>query len=166
MKNPLVRKISTQTKKFSVVALILLMAAATFAILPVHAQKITTYAFVSVIPETQQPGNYVLVNAWITPPPPIDTKNAPIPYQNFNFVITKPDGNTYTKTIANSDGLGSVWFTYTPDLTGTYSIKLSWAGDETHQAIESPTSTFTVQQQEAPSYPDNPLPSGYWARPI
>jgi outer membrane protein assembly factor BamB len=168
MKNPTIKISGTQTNKIFVIALILLLTIAPALLaVPVSGDtKIKTYAYASVIPATQQIGNSILINAWITPPPPIAADQAPVVYHNLVFTITKPDSTTETQTVTNSEGPGTVWWTYTPNKVGTYTIKLSWAGDDTHEAVESPTSTFTVQEQPIPTYPENPLPTGYWTRPI
>jgi len=109
-----------------------------------------------------------LINAWVSPAPPLGPGGVSIVYENYTytFVITKPDGVNITKVVPKSEGPGTTWFVYTPDKIGTYKIQLSWAGDETHEACISPVSTFIVQEEPIPSYPEVPLPSGYWERPI
>ena len=64
--------------------------------------------------------------------------------------------------------------TYTPDITGTYSIqavfpatwKNSTSSRQFYTDAVSPIDTFTVQAEQVPLWSEAPLPTGYWTRPI
>ncbi len=111
-----------------------------------------------------------------------------IRFKDFKLTITKPDGHTETKDwpIVPDSG-GSVFFFYTPDQLGTYTLKLDYPGqtytwNQANTAISSApdfytyendtilpatkTVTFTVQQEPVGKVADIPLPTEYWARPI
>ncbi|MCW4018536.1 MAG: PQQ-binding-like beta-propeller repeat protein [Candidatus Bathyarchaeota archaeon] len=153
----------------SVTALILLLALTISAFattIPVASAKQQTQAFLSVSPKTIGVGQSRLVNAWISPAPPLTAQGVSIPYENYNFVITKPDGTTETKTIAEGFAEGTVWFAYTPTIVGQYSIKFSFPGDDLHDASESPSLSFAVQTEQVTTYNPIPLPDGYWERPL
>ncbi len=131
------------------------------------AQKITTYAYLSIIPETQEFGKSVLINAWVSPPPlMIPGTMAGEPRTGYMITITKPDDSTETLGPFTSDGPGTMWTLYMADSIGTYSAKFSWAGDDNFEGIESQSVTFTVQQDPVPTYPAAELPTEYWERPI
>ena len=144
----------------------LTIAATLITCAPINAQQLPTVASIALTPETIGLGQYILFNAWITPPPSVDALGNPIVYHNLTFTITKPNGTTETRVIANSEGPGTVFFVYVPAAIGTYSVKLSWAGQADREACESPTSQFTVLQEAPPGYPLAELPPDYWERPI
>jgi outer membrane protein assembly factor BamB len=146
----------------SAIALILMLTVSAFIVTtPVVNAKMATVAKISVTPGTVGLGQYVLVTGWVTPQPQVTGSI----YHDFVITITKPDGTTYTKMM-DSDTPGTFWFTYTPEQIGTYSAKLTWAGDADMQGSESVSYPFSVNQTQVPLFPDTPLPSGYWQRPI
>lgn len=151
-------------------ALILLLSTPLLATnLPsVNAQtKTKTYAFLSVIPTTAAFGQSVLINSWTTPQPPmIPGTSQGESREGYYYDFVKPDGSTFTKGPNTSDGVGSDWFEYTPDQTGTWKVKFRWAGDNLFEGVESPETTFIVQDTPAPTWPEAPLPEEYWTRPI
>jgi outer membrane protein assembly factor BamB len=71
-------------------------------------------------------------------------------YYNVSLTVTKPDGtndffNITTNTRAEYD-----WY-YVCTLTGSYSILLSWPGDETHPGTITRTASWTVQTEAVPA---------------
>ena len=153
----------------TVALLLLLTIPLLVACLPdVAAQtKIKTYAFLNVNPMIVGMGQEVLVNAWITPQPPMKPGTGDgIPRTGYYYDFTKPDGSTDTIGPRTSDGVGSDWFLYAPDQIGTWKVKFRWAGDDLYEAVQSPETIFTVQNDPAPTWKENPLPDGYWTRPI
>jgi hypothetical protein len=92
-------------------------------------------------------------------------------FHNFTFTITKPDGTTETKLFPETDPLGSAYFNYIPTTVGTYYVQCSYPGETysnnaSFSAQISKKVSFVVQTDQIPLWPDNPLPTGYWARPI
>jgi len=78
-------------------------------------------------------GNEVTVSGAIEPP-----EQVPI-----TLSYTMPDGSTLTRTVtSNSEGLFSDSFK--PTLTGSWSVKASWAGSESQGGATSTTKSFTV----------------------
>jgi len=57
----------------------------------------------------------------------------------------RPDGSSVTHTVTNSDD-GTFTDTYTPDASGQWSVKASWAGDEDHGGAMSEALAFTVTE--------------------
>jgi len=152
-------------------ALILLLtfAALMAGISAVTAEKIITYSGISVQPKIVGLGESITVNAYITPQPESTRKV----YEGVYFVFTKPDGTTVTEGPVTTEfgpnegaGTGTCWFTYIPDKIGDWSVKLTWAGDDTHEGTESEAFKFTVQSEPLPLTPSVPLPTGFWERPI
>ncbi len=130
--------------------------------------NVTTYAYLSLNPNPISLGEYTVVNVWLQPIPP----TANDVFHGFKVTITKPDGTNETKGPLTSSPIGSQYFTYTPTMLGEYTFKLTYPGENfandtfVYSSSESPISILTVQEQAVPSYPENPLPTDYWTRPI
>ena len=126
-------------------------------------EKQTSRGFISVSPKTIGVTQTLLVNSWVSPPPPWPPQEY---YYNLSITFTKPDQTTETIVVPKSDEAGTVWFNYVPDEVGSWSVMLSWAGDAKYEGCESPPFEFTVQQEPVPAYPSAELPENYWQRPI
>jgi hypothetical protein len=114
-------------------------------------------------------------------------------WRGFTVKITNPQGNTETKGPFNADTTGGSYFTFVPTSAGNYTLQAFFPGqwvngsfttvantgswsNVTGQPLksaqwwfapsQSPIVTLNVQEKPIPSYPDNPLPAGYWTRPI
>jgi outer membrane protein assembly factor BamB len=140
------------------------------AVLPaVHASNINTYARLLVTPNPVGVNQTVSVKFYLDNAPPVAfTGNR---YQNFSVTIKKPDGTTETKGPYTSDIAGTALFTYTPTMTGTYTLQFSFPGQTFGQDYYLPSKSnpvnLTVQAQAVPtSAPTIPLPTSYWTRPI
>jgi outer membrane protein assembly factor BamB len=149
--------------------ILMLTFSALMAIMPaVKAADVKTYAFLAVEPNPAGVNQQVEVSFWLghAPPTPSDV------YHNFTVTITKPDGTTVIKGPFTSYAHGAQFFEYTPDTVGTYTFKFTYPGEtfasigDTYLSSESPITTFIVQNQPAPSIPENPIPNDYWTRPI
>jgi hypothetical protein len=108
-------------------------------------------------------------------------------WYNVGFYVTDPEGDTETLTIEKTDPVGGGFVIYTPDQVGTYTVQ-AWFPETTKELTEdyidsygtfypagfrfsysaavSPEVTFTVQEEQREPWPEAPLPSGYWTRPI
>jgi outer membrane protein assembly factor BamB len=161
-------KILRSKSKVSTVALVHMLTIAatliTFVPIAVAQEKLETFAYISVSPKTIGVDQTLLVNLWVVPLPPC-VGFVCERYYGYAVVFTDPDEITDTRTL-DSYGDGTAWFTYVPDKVGTWSVKFTWAGDETHEPCESPDVAFTVQQDPIPSWPPAELPPDYWERPI
>ena len=115
-------------------------------------------------------------------------------WRGFTVVITKPDKTVENKGPLSADSTGGSWFFYTPDQAGNYTLKTifpgqwvngsyrtvglnggAWSNSSTlplksaqwwYEPSESATLTLTVQQEPVAMYPDVPLPTNYWERPV
>ncbi len=114
-------------------------------------------------------------------------------WRGFTVKITSPTGKVETKGPFSADTTGGSYTTFVPKETGEYTIQAffpgqwvngsyttvantgAWSNQTGRPLIsaqwyfepsESAPITLTVQQDAIPPYPDNPLPSGYWTRPI
>ncbi len=163
-------KQATKTKlnKNKTLCAITLILALTIAISPmlcfpvVSAAKIPVAINVAVNPKILGLGNAITISAFITPMPETWRSH----YTEVYFVLTKPDGATISQGPLTTYPEGTLYYIYTPDKLGSWSVKATWAGDDTHNGAESESFVFTVQQESLPVTPDVPLPTGYWTRPI
>ena len=114
-------------------------------------------------------------------------------WRGFTVTITKPYGTTETKGPFNADSTGGYYTTFAPTQAGSYKIQTFFPGqwvngsyttvantgawsNVTGQPLksaqlwftpsQSAVETLTVQQNPVSNYPDNPLPTDYWTRPI
>ena len=147
------------------IALILMLTivASLITCVPIaSAAKIPVAANVAVNPKISGLGNPLSVSAFITPMPETWRSH----YTGVYVVFTKPDGTTVSQGPLTTYPEGTLYFGYTPDKLGSWSVKATWAGDDTHEGAESQSFAFTVQQEPLPTIPSAELPSGYWTRPI
>jgi hypothetical protein len=130
--------------------------------------NVPTYAYLSLNPNPISPGEYTVVNMWLQPIPP----TAADVFHGFKVFITKPDGTTETRGPFKSSAIGSQYFTYVPATSGSYLFKMTYPGESfangtfVYAASETPVSTLVVQEQTVRSWPETPLPTDYWLRPI
>jgi hypothetical protein len=95
-------------------------------------------------------------------------------FKGFTVKITKPDGSTETTDSYEAQATSGVFFTYTPTEVGTYSFQANFPGqwinttatDYYFKPSQSQILEITVQEEPIPGYPDVPLPTDYWTRPI
>jgi outer membrane protein assembly factor BamB len=129
---------------------------------PVPSQeKVATNAGLATVPRTIQVGHYIYIVGFITPPRNLFGAV----YPNLTFTITDPDGATDT-VVKHSNSEATASFGYVCGKTGTWSVKMSFAGYVYQLPSTSETVTWTVQTEAVPSYPDTPLPTDYWEYPI
>ncbi len=168
-------------RKLSVLGLVLVLAAATFmsAILAADAQTTNqtlnyqTFAYIIVSPDPVGVGQNLIVQFRIDKTVANGTILGPF-FEGFTINITRPDGTVETKGPYRADSTGGSWFIYTPATAGEYSFQTFFPGQtfthltppRTYEASQSKVQTVTVQQEQIPAYPDTPLPTGYWTRPI
>jgi hypothetical protein len=115
-------------------------------------------------------------------------------WQGFTVKITKPDGTTETKGPYEGYSTGGAWFSYIPTTIGKYTFQASFPGqwvngsytgvgspggnwvnqtgqpliseNRWYKPVLSGIAELTVQQEQILGYPDVPLPTDYWTRPI
>ncbi len=166
--------------------LIFSIAASTFLIPTANAHtpswNVPTFAYVQVVPNPIGVGQTATVYMWLSNT--FDNTNLYNNYRfhNFNMTITGPDGS-----IVASQIFAIVWdptsnqpYAFTPTVAGTYTVYFSFPGQPITTSDDLATSayindtyaassakcTFTVQQTAVGGYPQTPLPTTYWTRPI
>src|SRR4030067_2697682 len=161
-----------------------------------------TLAYISVNPTLIGVGQPLTVNMWVYPSPSgpnfeigaaITGYSDPthqfqgIHFNNLTATFTRPDGSkdTFMPLDGSADALGliagmteevgTMWFIYTLQQTGTWSVSFSFPGQTYtylnlsvyYKPSTSRTITFTVQQDLVQiGLPPVQLPTGYWERPI
>lgn len=132
-----------------------------------------TYAHTIVSPDVVGVGQTVVVSFRIDKTVPGGTVLGPF-WSNFVVKITLPDGTTTERSGLTADATGGSWFTYTPTMQGKYYFQTvfpgQWINSSTVQRWYRPSTSakaeLTVQAEKIPPYPEVPLPTGYWTRPI
>ena len=106
-------------------------------------------------------------------------------FEGFTVNITKPDGTIETKGPYGTDATSGSFFIYTPTVTGQYNLQANFPGqwingsqysyagpvpntniNRWYKSSTSEIATLIVQEEPIPSWPNNPLPTEYWSRPI
>jgi hypothetical protein len=107
-------------------------------------------------------GQSLLINAWITPRPVIPGDW----YEDVNFIFTKPDGSTETVGPMKTYGEASLWFTYTPDQVGKYTIQLVWEGTVFEKGASTEKQELIVQEQPISDWPAAEDPASALTYPV
>jgi hypothetical protein len=175
-------QISTNKTKTATIALVLMLTiAATFMALPVvnaHTPPwtIRTFAYISVAPNPAGLGQTIFMNFFLHMPAPTVNYLAGIDvWKDLTVTVTKPDHTTVVLGPFKADATGGTYTTFVPDQLGNYTFVFNfpgqtlttpgtWFGD--YFQPSSATASITVQQEKIAQYPDTPLPTGYWQRPI
>jgi len=129
---------------------------------------ITPTAYLSITPNPVGVDQQVNVMAWLQPIPP----SSGDVFNGFTVMVTKPDGSVETLGPVDSWPMGAAFFTYTPNVVGTYSFKFSYPGQifastgEEYAGVESQTVDLTVQQEKIADWPKADLPDSYWTHPV
>ena len=145
------------------------------------AWKIPTYAYVIVAPNPIGVGQSVHIIMWLDKTFDSTALTNDYRFHNYKLTITAPDGKIETQTFDIVwDPTSSQGTSYTPDQTGTYTLKFEFPGqdvtdysydpnsayvNDTYLASEA-TTTLTVQDEPISYPPSYPLPTEYWTRPI
>jgi hypothetical protein len=167
--------------------LILIVAISSAAILPqVNAQVTPTtyhsYIYVGVSPVVVGVGQQVIVVTWTADlPPDVGETNLQIAggraaWDNpITVNVIKPDGTNDTLTMPRTDPVGAAWIYYTPTQVGTHVLQAYFPGEAKNSSTMSrwytpdwsPIANLTVQQEPVlESWPETPLPTDYWNRPL
>jgi len=81
-------------------------------------------------------GDSIIVSGSLTPPM----------REFITLTFTRPDGTTFDRTVqTGTDGTYS--YQYTPDATGGWSVKASWAGSLYYEGSSSTPVSFTVEEK-------------------
>jgi outer membrane protein assembly factor BamB len=158
------------------IALLLMFSlASTFAAVPVKADVIKTYCFVSVQPNPLGVGQTAKIYFQLDKAPPSypDYTETGENWKGITINVEKPDGTTETLGPFTTQNQGAFYKTYTPTKIGTYKFQanfpgqtLTLANNNTYGSSTSNTFSLTVQEEQIPVYPGLPLPTDFWAQPI
>jgi len=176
MKNMSEKLIASIKKKrgkktlFAVAAILMLTFSALLSVMPsgsAATRQEQTTAFVSLIPNPVGVDQPVHIRVFLEPFPPTANEF----FHNFRVTITKPDGTTQSKGPFTSDPNAAYDFSFVPTAVGNYTFKFTYPGETlvngTVEFLPSEAeASLVVQQEQIPQWPDAPLPTGYWTRPI
>lgn len=143
-------------------------------------------AYLSFRPNPVGVGQTILVNLWTIHGPSYVRF-----FTDYTVTFTKPDGTTDIVTMDSYRADSTAWFEYTVDQEGIWKVKFDVPGQYfppgnytmpagtsmagytesyTKSCYYLPTSTaeqtLTVQHDQVASWPESPLPTDYWTRPI
>jgi hypothetical protein len=143
-----------------------------------------THAYVSCTPPVIGLGQNTVIVVWLDRTSPTSTGTSGQHFAGFLLTITDPDGiNSTIGPWTTSGAMASDFKAFTPTKLGNYSIVFSWpgatitAGDQPYvgrednvgdvwMASTSKPCTLTVTEDQVPQYPEPPLPTDFWTRPI
>lgn len=138
-----------------------------------------TYAVCGLMPNPAGVGQEVLVWLGITD----YVENQSQGWKGLTVTVEKPDGTTQILGPFTTDSTGSTGTVFVPTETGNYTFQthfpaqfFNWSaapmfdpeiyGKIYYEASDSDKITLAVQENPAPDYPYNALPTEYWSRPI
>jgi outer membrane protein assembly factor BamB len=132
----------------------------------------TSYAYLKVGPNPIGVGQEATIIMFVAQP----TLTSEF-VQNWTVVITDPNGHKETKANLVSDATGGTFTTFTPTVTGNYTIQGFIAEQELHgfggatyifAASSTPVETLVVQEEAVTlsGYPITPLPTQWWQTPV
>ncbi len=140
------------------------------------AWEITPVAYCYAAPSPVGVGQSGLIYGWLNYVIAGSSVHNQIRFENYQFIITAPDGTTETFNFPTvQDTTSSQYISYTPEQVGTYTIDFyfpgqtfdfggSYQGD--YYTPANATYQWIVQDEPVGELSQNPLPSEYWARPI
>ena len=173
-------------KQIFAIALLLVLAIGTFATVKgqfgsptIPVSELKTYSIVDAIPDVIGLGEETLLKTGVTQA----LNAAEDGFSGLTIVVTKPDGSNTTLGPFRTDSTGSTYTDYTPDQIGTYTITSIFPEQPmpvdtndmqrgflipkgTPMLASSASTTLVVTETPSPMYPDQPLPTEYWTRPI
>jgi len=182
-------KIRNKTKATLIALFLVLTIAVTLVALPsvnahTPAWTVPTWCYVSVENRVIGVNQGQLIVFWLNFVPPT-AQGTYGDRWTFYVDITKPDGTNETLGPFTTDPIGSTYTMYTPTQIGTYTVVSRFIGDtitglplnpaggqtltsinDTYQASKSNPVTFIVQQEAIQGWPEAPLPTMFWTRPI
>ena len=177
-------------KKITTVSLVSLMIVATISLtiggLPAaNAQPPTpltkqAFAYVGLIPTSVGVNQEVLVHLGIYS----TTAGTDYGWEDLTVTVTKPDGTTQTLGPYKTDATGGTGAAYVPNQIGTYTFQshfpeqqvpityfdfnmgLLFLEGSTFLASNSEIVSLIVTEEQIVFYPDIPLPTEFWSRPV
>jgi outer membrane protein assembly factor BamB len=162
-----------------VLFLMFAMAISLVALPAATAQEATrvTYPYIGATPNPVGIGQEVLLHVGITQQLSI----VGMGWEGLSVTITRPDGTTETLRDITTDSTGGTGRVYVPTMAGNYTLQthfpeqITVAGVKTSPGTPTGTRmlsssseiiTLVVLEEPVPYWPDLPLPTEYWTRPI
>jgi len=151
---------------------------------------IKTYCFVNASPNPVGVGQKIALTGWIDKVPPTAEGYWGSVWHDMTITVTDPDGHEEELGPYTSDAVGGVWDWYTPDKAGEYTfvcdfpeqvayddnpypyfsffieMNKAYLGDIYEGSTSEPVTVVVQEEQIETAFPDTPLPTEYWARPI
>lgn len=179
-------KLKTKPINAAVLVLMITFALLTVSIGSVNAAaiEIITYLYVMPSPNPVGVNQTVMVTVQMdkTSPTAIGVTGGDH-FKGFTIKITHPDGTVETKGPYEAWSTSNFFFTYKPTMEGTYKLQANFPGQWINTTTfatggylpntqywfrpsTSSTVELTVQREPIQPYPDVPLPTDYWRRPI
>ena len=187
-------KVSKKNTTTTLIALILILTTITaaLAILPVAyattpPKTWTTVVYLSVSPNPIGVGQQALFIMFNEKYHPTTQNTMGGRFSGYTLEIKRPDGKTDTLGPYTADAIAAAYAYYKPDQIGIYECVFhfpaqiientnpppTWASfnhpdqiGDTYAASTSNTVYLNVTQELVQSYPEAPLPTDYWTRPI
>jgi hypothetical protein len=170
----------TRNKTATAIALFLLIAMIiSLMALPTSTAQSTrkTYPFINAVPNPVGVNQEVLLHIGIKHP----LANTNEGWTGLTVTVTRPDGTTETINAPKTDSTGGTGVVYVPTMTGNYTLVTHFPQQTLPTATarpfvtpagtvmlagDSPPLTLVVTEEPIQYYPDAPLPTEYWTRPI
>jgi outer membrane protein assembly factor BamB len=157
-----------RNRKFTMLALVLMFTIALpFAALPASAQTPRqTYPYIGALPNPVGVGQETLFHVGATEPLSSTTAG----YEGLSITLIDPDGHTTTIGDIKTDATGGTGRVFTPNIVGNWTVQTHFPeqqiGSTLWLAADSAELTLVVQEEPLEYYPNAPLPTEYWTRPI
>src|SRR3972149_6600904 len=163
-----------KTKAATTLFLISTIALTLFALQPANAQTVVgtkkTYAMIGAMPNPVGVGQETLL--WIGISDQLQT--ASHGWEGLTVTVEKPDGTKTTLGPFRTDSTGSMGYSFTPTVAGTYYLQTNfpaqWYNYTTnriyYEASTSEKYPLNVTEEKVVYHPASPLPNFYWTRPI
>ncbi len=173
------KKAYCKTKRSTISLILVLAISATLVTLPIataQAQTKATVCYLGVRPNPVGVNQDVLLHVGITDP----LTSVEMGFEDLTVTVIDPDGVESTLGPIRTDSTGGTGWLFTPNKVGNYTLTAHFptqtltltpvfGGDPydlTYLASDSPPVELQVLPEDIPFYPDEPLPSNYWTRPI
>ena len=150
--------------------------------------NVNTIAHLSFRPNPIGIGQPLLINMWMQ----FETFDRHRKYHDaFQLTITDPAGNSEVFIMDSYPADATMWKEIVPDKLGNWTLKFDFLGNffpagrylegniitattggtnfaqsEYHKPTSDGPYTFLVQQEPVGAWPDSPLPTDYWTRPV
>ena len=174
-------------KLFTIALTLTLIFSAAISITYAHDPpwNISTYSYISISPPTAGVNQQIIIYMWLDKVPPTASGAYGDRWEGMTVTVNKPDGTTHTLGPFTSDPIGFSWGFYVPTEVGTYSLQMNFPGQtvegnnldpndftgrdfigDYYEPSTSDPVELTVVEDPVPTFPDTPLPTDYWTRPI